>query len=92
VGVADGVDFYKFTATQPSEFTAVISGNTSPIRMTLLQDKDNNGVVDNNEELANNGFNYNSSVSLTLGAGTYYVKVATANSGESTNYILYLTA
>jgi hypothetical protein len=92
VGVYDPRDVYKFTLAQPSPISAKITGMTSSVKLQLIYDANNNGLIDDyREELETNSSRYNgtsASITRNLGAGSYFVKVLNDAEGFNTNYTL----
>jgi Bacterial pre-peptidase C-terminal domain len=96
VGTTDGDDYYKFVVPQSSTFSARVAGATSDLRLTLIYDANNNGLIDSGEELEidylSASYESYASISRNLGAGTYFVKVRNDKVGYNTNYTLNLSA
>ena len=84
VGAGDPSDFYKFKLTGASTLTTIgLTGLSANADLYLL---DSHG---NTLASSTNGGTTNESISTTLAAGTYYVKVISVSG--STNYALSLT-
>src|SRR5262249_3728581 len=79
VSGTDGVDFYKFTLTDPATFTASFPATAvgTDAVLALYQDLDNDGVQDKGDELTRSDAveNGEESLSQSLAAGTYIVGV-----------------
>jgi Bacterial pre-peptidase C-terminal domain len=93
VGKLDGVDYFKFTLTQISDFSGSILGSSSTASMTLYYDANGNGAIDSGESVDNGSGSATASdpISMVLPKGTYFVGVNTTFDG-STKYDLTLTA
>jgi hypothetical protein len=81
VGRLDSNDFYRFTLSNAANLQARL--DTSDAGITLIQDLNNNGLIDNGENLLLGS-------SRNLQAGTYFVRVAPRLGTISTNYQLDL--
>ncbi|WP_416667333.1 pre-peptidase C-terminal domain-containing protein [Egbenema bharatensis] len=82
-------DFYRFTANQSGVFTANLTGLTGDADVKLIQDRNNNGQIDQGEVLAwqwERGTR-NESIRRFLSPGTYFVKVVSYNN-QAANYSL----
>jgi hypothetical protein len=92
VSIGDDFDFYKFTLTQQSAFTATLSGLSSQAEIFLMQDLNFNDSFDGGSEqiTGTNGGASTADRSLArlLPAGTYYVLVQLTSGQPSTNYTL----
>lgn len=92
VGDLDELDFYKFTLTQNSNLGIVASGQTSDANVQIISDQNANGVVDSSEVVEGKFVRNDDSLSETLPAGAYFIRVArNGSSGSSTQYALALT-
>jgi hypothetical protein len=97
VGTSDLDDYYKFSLAYTSTISinVNISIGNQRVRTFLFQDTDNNGVFNTSSDIyyVAGGYTYaTSSISKTLGAGTYFIYIQPFPSGSSTNYTLGLTA
>jgi Ca2+-binding RTX toxin-like protein len=90
VGIADTTDMYRFTLTRSSSVNILIDAFTSYTDMDLIFDANNNGLVDSGEILLEDFSDGDSNI--TLGAGTYFVRMNRAYTDSNTNYNLTLTA
>jgi hypothetical protein len=92
VSVGDNFDFYKFTLTQQSAFTATLSGLSSQAEIFLMQDLNGNDAFDGGGEqiTGTNGGASTADRSLAqlLPAGTYYVLVQLTDGQPPTSYTL----
>ncbi len=87
----DTQDFYRFSFSANSDFKLSLTGLKANADVQLIRDTNNNGVVDENEEIKLSSLFGNSAESLSylgLTAGTYYVRVYQASG--NTNYKLSL--
>jgi hypothetical protein len=92
VSTGDHQDFYKFTLTQPSAFTATLSGLSSAGEIFLMQDLNGNDTFDGGAEQIT-GTNGDGSITdrsfaQVLPAGVYYVLVQLTAGQPPTNYTL----
>jgi hypothetical protein len=95
VGASDSNDYYRFTLAQTSNVNVSVTGITNDVRLEVIFDTNGNGVYDSGERLYlsdNFGNNSNESISQTLGAGTYFVRVYPDSATDNTNYTLGLSA
>jgi hypothetical protein len=88
----DDQDFYRFNVSQSGVFNANLTGLSGDADVKLIQDKNNNGSVDQGEVL---GWQWewgtgNESVRRFLSAGNYFVEVMGYGS-EMKNYTLNTT-
>ena len=79
VGVLDSEDFYRFTLSNAANLQARLAASSSIQALGLFQDTNNNGLIDNNENISNGNF------TRDLQAGTYFIRVRSFGS-FSTNY------
>jgi trimeric autotransporter adhesin len=93
VGASDRNDYYRFALTGNTNFNLLLSGLTNNADVELIRDLNGNGRVDAGEVLRLSDLSGTSSesISLSLGAGTYFVRVYPFDSGNTT-YTLNLTA
>lgn len=87
IGDLDSDDFYKFTVTQNSNLGIVVSGGNNPADVSVVADRNGNGVIDSGETIASRLGN---TLSVDLSAGTYFLRVD-PRFGESNNYDLAIT-
>jgi len=94
VGSADANEYYRFSLAGTSNFNLSLTGLTDYADVQLVYDSNGNGQADSNETLAStSGSSYSpGSISKTLGAGTYYIRVYTNSPSYNTNYNLNLSA
>jgi hypothetical protein len=77
----DTTDYYKFTMAASGTFSATADVNayysrsTAALSLQLLQDKNGNGLFDTGEAIGTAG---TGSVTATLAAGTYYLRLSNA--------------
>jgi hypothetical protein len=82
-------DFYTFTLPSTFNVTLKTTGTAGEdLKLQLIQDKNNNGVIDSGDVLAtsDNLNSPNEQITKTLGAGKYFALVSGVNG--STNYTL----
>jgi hypothetical protein len=76
VGAVDPVDLYAFTLTSTRDVSTVITTeDTYSVRVSLIQDANNNGIVDYGDSFP--GLSNGSGLSATLTAGNYFIRVQT---------------
>jgi Bacterial pre-peptidase C-terminal domain len=98
VSTDDPRDYYKFTLSNPTPFSAAVSGTTSTTGLWLIYDANDNGWIDRNEVLNSDSYNldndyYNTKireVSRNLDRGTYFLQVYNGRLNYRTNYTLTL--
>jgi trimeric autotransporter adhesin len=101
VGTYDSLDYYKFTLTDPTPFSAIAVSATSGIGLQLIQDINGNGWYDGQDELVKDpSYYFDSSssyvgpqtrtvASKSLDRGTYFLRVTNGRgAGYQTNYTL----
>ncbi|MCD8489612.1 MAG: pre-peptidase C-terminal domain-containing protein [Desertifilum sp.] len=79
VGNNDPNDYYRFSLSQETGFAMFLSGLTADADVELIQDKNNNGIVDDGEVIGNSeevGTDPEYIDVARLAPGTYYVKVS----------------
>lgn len=78
VGTSDPEDYYSFTLSADSNFSLLLNSPNAAAAAQLIQDLNSNGVVDGGEVVATSitptGTSF-SSISRSLTAGTYFVRV-----------------
>jgi hypothetical protein len=89
---SDFLDFYTFTL--PSAYTTTLKSNGvsgEDLSMALIKDANNNGVIDSGDIIASSNVanSPNESITRTLGAGKYFVRMMGVNGG--CNYSLSAT-
>ena len=94
VGTTDRNDYYRFSLAQTSNFNLSLSNLTDSANVQLIYDSNGDGQIDYGESLdSSSGSQYgNGSITKTLGAGNYFIRVYTNNSSQNTNYTLGLSA
>jgi hypothetical protein len=95
VGVVDTQDFYRFSLPQNSHFTLKMNGLSDYASVYLVADTNKNGVIDNNETIAEDSYNHSTNdgtLESDLGTGSYFVLVKPYNVADNTNYTLNLSA
>jgi Bacterial pre-peptidase C-terminal domain len=92
IGLADGIDYYRFTLTSTSAVDIGISGLGADLDLAVVRDYNGNGGVDPGEVLLQsfNRGNTADRVTGTLAPGTYYIQVNPFISGASSTYKLGL--
>lgn len=86
-------EYYKFTLSNRSSFNLGLDGLSADADVQLIQDLNNNGVVDNGEQVAISQLGGSSaeSIAQTLNSGTYYIHVYPYGN-STTNYNLTVSA
>ncbi|MGI2906911.1 PPC domain-containing protein [Tolypothrix sp. VBCCA 56010] len=94
VGSVDSEDWYRFSLSSSRNFKLDLIGLSNDADVELIYDSNGNGQYDYYEELYSsyNSGSSNETISATLGAGTYFVRVNTDYSDDNTGYILTLLA
>ncbi|GAB1542973.1 hypothetical protein NUACC21_56470 [Scytonema sp. NUACC21] len=92
VGSSDRNDYYRFSLSQTSNFNLLLSGLSSYADVELISDSNGNGTYDTNEKWYQSDGNpwRNGAINATLGSGTYFIRVYTADLIDNTNYTLEL--
>ncbi|OAB55982.1 hypothetical protein AY599_21725, partial [Leptolyngbya valderiana BDU 20041] len=92
VGSVDRNDFYRFEVTQPSDINYLIDGLSDTIDSQIILDRNNNGEVDSGESISDT-WSSSSSISndITLGVGTYFLRIFTPGDRDNTSYSLTLS-
>ncbi|GAB4380994.1 MAG: hypothetical protein Kow00121_38420 [Elainellaceae cyanobacterium] len=82
----------RFTIGQSGLFNATLSGLSDWVNISLIADKNQNGLIDGDERIAYGfGSTYsNSPITRTLQAGTYFVEVGANSFSNNTAYTLTL--
>jgi len=91
VGVADTLDYYKFSLAVTNNVNLQLSGLSDFTNLRLIRDSNNNGIFDSSDFRVNTSGSSTASISEILGAGTYFALVEPF-SGRNTNYNLSLSA
>lgn len=86
-GGIDNGDFYRFSLAQTRRISATI-GNLAggDVKLNLIYDANNNGLVDENDLIASSGANF----TKPLAAGTYFVGVIPGSLENNISYDLKL--
>jgi Ca2+-binding RTX toxin-like protein len=96
VGLVDPVDVYRFSITQTSDFSLNMTGLTDLTDVYLIADLDRDGVIDNNETIAQDTYNSKTNDGIinysNLGAGTYFALIRPYDVEDNSNYNLKLSA
>jgi RTX calcium-binding nonapeptide repeat (4 copies) len=96
VGVVDRADVYRFNITQISDFSLNMTGLTDRTDVYLIADLDRDGVIDNNETIAQDTYNSGTNDGIinysNLGAGTYFALIRPYSDEDNSNYNLRLSA
>ncbi len=91
-GTTDRNDYYRFTLNNNSDLTLTLAALTDGAQLQVIQDKNNNGQIDNADgEILEGDYGYsgrNANISTALAAGTYFMRVFTDNSDDNTTYEL----
>ena len=92
VSSANPEDFYRFSLSTTSDSSLLLNGLSADADVDLIQDFNNNNIVEPDEVIAssNNEGDTAESLSGTIAAGTYYVRVSEFEG--DTNYNLTLSA
>lgn len=94
IGSSDRNDYYRFTLTQTSYFNLSLTDLSDYAEIEVIFDANGNGVYDSNE-LLYDGYgssNQQGSINATLGSGTYFIRIFSADSNTNTNYTLGVSA
>ncbi len=94
IGASDRNDYYRFTLTQASHFNLSLTGLSDYADIEIIFDANGNGVYDSHE-LLYDGYgssNQQGSINATLGTGTYFIRIFSADSNTNTNYTLGVSA
>lgn len=78
VGRLDAEDFYRFTLNDLSNLQITGTASTTPVRLQLIRDANNNGLIDANEAFISregSGVNTPARINVDVPAGTYFVRV-----------------
>lgn len=94
VGSLDTKDYYRFSLSGRSSFNLALNNLSADANVQLIQDRNNNGSVDNNEVIASSTQSGTSaeSIKTTLDAGTYHIQVYQGLKTANTNYSLTVSA
>jgi hypothetical protein len=96
VGSADSNDYYRFTLNEVKDFSLTLGGMTDNANVGLyLAEEQVDGSLEVGDDIAfsSNFGNSDESISRSLGAGTYYVRVfPRRTTGVDTKYTLRLIA
>ncbi len=92
VGQSDLNDYYRFGLSGNTNFSLLLNGLTADADVELIRDTNGNGLVDAGEVLRSSTLFGSSpeSISLNLGAGTYFIRVYSFDGGNTT-YTLNLS-
>lgn len=91
VGDVDSLDYYKFTVAQNSNLGIVITGETERVDVSIIADRNANGVIDSGETIESRS-SIRDTLSVDLSAGSYFIQVGrTSFVNANTNYDLALT-
>ncbi|WP_407886274.1 PPC domain-containing protein, partial [Scytonema sp. NUACC26] len=93
VGSSDIEDLYRFSLSKSSSFNLALNSLAADADVQLIRDANSNGVIDSGEVIASstNGGTSAESISRSLDAGIYYIRVYPFN-GANTNYNLSVFA
>lgn len=92
VGTLDRNDYYRFTIEEISDFSLLLSDLDDDVRVTLLADLNNDTQVDTNEVMSSSSGSDDQRIDISIGAGTYFLRIFTDDELDSTNYLLNLEA
>ncbi|MGJ3246925.1 MAG: calcium-binding protein [Elainellaceae cyanobacterium] len=73
----DPVDTYKFTLSQKTNIGVLINGTTERLRVYVASDTNGNGVYDSDETIDTFSGENNTTASIILEPGTYFLQAAT---------------
>lgn len=91
VGNVDSLDYYKFTVAQNSNLGIVITGETERADVSIIADRNANGVIDSGETIESRS-SIRDTLSVDLSAGSYFIQVGrTSFVNANTNYDLAIT-
>jgi hypothetical protein len=90
----DPTAFYRFSLTSTTRFAATLTGLSANLDEVLVQDKNGDGQVQQNEILVFPALPGTApeSIAITLPAGTYYLWVAPPVNGTKSPYTLTMSA
>ena len=90
----DPTAFYRFTLTEPAQFTANLSQMRDSLDELLVQDRNSDGQIQPQEILSypHRIGTTPETISLTLAPGSYYLWVAPATLGANSPYNLTMSA
>lgn len=80
----DPVDTYKFTLSQKTNIGGLINGTTENLRLFFASDINGNGIYDSNETFGTFSGGSNTTFSVILEPGTYFLQVATPRTSTFT--------
>ncbi|WOB44137.1 hypothetical protein HNI00_13975 [Thermoleptolyngbya oregonensis NK1-22] len=91
VGRLDPEDFYRFTLNDLSNLQITGTASTTPVRVQLVRDANNNGLIDANEAFFSregSGVNTPARINQDLPPGTYFIRVDPrfGSTNSSTSY------
>lgn len=89
VGTLDETDIYRFTLNDLSNFQITATASSTPVRVQLVRDKNNNGLIDSGEIFASgegSGLISPASINQDLPAGTYFIAVESRFGTSPTSY------
>lgn len=89
VGKLDRTDFYRFTLSKNARLNILIAEESSVVPVNIISDRNNNGVIDTDEAVANR-FSDHNVISANLPAGTHIIQVGESFSTVSSHYELVL--
>lgn len=89
IGKLDLLDYYRFTLTQKTNLGVFVSGETQRTPIFIAADKNGNGVYDLGETIASRNSS-ETSFSVTLLPGTYFIQAGRVSPVRSTQYRLTL--
>ncbi|MEH2113556.1 calcium-binding protein [Nostoc sp.] len=94
VGNVDTVDYYKFSLSNTSNITLLLSGvSQNYVDAAIYYDRNNNGLIESGEKLYSDyaGSGRNGQITATLGAaGNYYVEISQDSKNVNSSYSLQL--
>lgn len=94
IDAEDPTAFYRFSMNSTQRFAATLTGLTANLNEVLIQDRNGDGQVQQNEILAYPALpgTEPESIAVTLPAGTYYLWVALPVNGTRSPYTLTMSA
>lgn len=89
VGTLDELDFYRFTVSENINLGIAISGESRTVPISIIADRNGNGIVDSGDAIANR-FSTRNDLSARLTAGTYFIQVGQTIGTVTSQYDLTL--
>jgi len=95
VGTLDTNDLYRFTLNDLSNLQVTATASSTPVEVQLILDKNNNGLIDNDEVFASragSGLSTPASVTQDLPSGNYFINVEPRFGTTPTSYEMTVVA